>query len=398
LPRDITPFIKLITLLKKRSDEVVEMAPGVRNPVLQYSNIPILQVYIMNSLTLDYLKQLSFTAKQASTLQKIGEYRGKQSLFSRQTPEILNSLKHIAVIQSSESSNRIEGVTAPHERVEALVKNADTPHNRPEQEIAGYRDVLGLLHEKARYLDFSATTILDMHSKMCRYMPEGGGKWKKRDNEILELNSDGSFKRVRFNPTPASETPKAIDTMVDNYHEAIDSYQAEPLVIIPLTVLDFLCIHPFTDGNGRMARLITLQLLYHFDYQVGRYISLERIFEESKETYYETLEKSSKNWHDGKHNSFPWITYFWGVLLRAYSEFEERVGEIRKGKGSKTEQIIKAVEQKLGPFSISDIQKDCPLTSRDMIRLVLRQLRDDGKIEAKGKGRGAKWKKITIPL
>ncbi len=348
----------------------------------------------MNSLTLDYLKKISFSAREASTLQKIGEYRGKQALFSQQTPEILNSLKHIAVIQSSESSNRIEGVTAPHERVEALVKNADTPQNRPEQEIAGYRDVLGLLHESAKYLDFSATTILDMHSKMCRYMPEGGGKWKKRDNEILELNPDGSFKRVRFSPTPASKTPKAIDAMVDNYHEAIENYQAEPLVIIPLTVLDFLCIHPFTDGNGRMARLITLQLLYHFDYQVGRYISLERIFEESKKTYYETLEKSSKNWRDGKHNSFPWINYFWGVLLRAYNEFEERVGEIRKGKGSKTEQIIKAVEKKLGPFSISDIQNDCPLTSRDMIRLVLRQLRDDGKIVSKGKGRGAKWEKV----
>ena len=348
----------------------------------------------MNSLTLDYLKKLSFSAKQASILQKIGEYRGKQALFSQQTPEILNSLKHIAIIQSSESSNRIEGVTAPRDRVEALVKNADTPQNRPEQEIAGYRDVLSLLHESAKYMDFSATTILDMHSKMCRYMSIDGGHWKKRDNEILELNPDGSFKRVRFSPTPASKTSEAIDSMVDNFHEAIENYQAEPLVVIPLTVLDFLCIHPFTDGNGRMARLITLQLLYHFNYQVGRYISLERIFEESKQTYYETLEKSSKDWHKGKHNVFPWIMYFWGVLLRAYDEFEEKVGEIRKGKGSKTEQISKAVDKKLGPFSISEIQKDCPLVSRDMIRLVLRQLRDDGKIASTGKGRSAKWEKI----
>lgn len=347
----------------------------------------------MNSLTLDYLKNLSFSAKQASILQKIGEYRGKQALFSQQTPEILNSLKHIAIIQSSESSNRIEGVTAPRNRVEALVKNADTPQNRPEQEIAGYRDVLSLLHESAKYMDFSATTILDMHSKMCRYMSIDGGHWKKRDNEILELNPDGSFKRVRFSPTPASKTAEAIDSMVDNFHEAIENYQAEPLVVIPLTVLDFLCIHPFTDGNGRMARLITLQLLYHFNYQVGRYISLERIFEESKQTYYETLEKSSKEWHKGKHNVFPWIMYFWGVLLRAYGEFEEKVGEIRKGKGSKTEQIAKAVDKKLGPFSISEIQKDCPLVSRDMIRLVLRQLRDDGKIASTGKGRSAKWEK-----
>ena len=163
------------------------------------------------------------------------------------------------------------------------------------------------------------------------------------------------------------------------------------MVVIPLAILDFLCVHPFRDGNGRAARLLTLLLLYHFEYRVGRYISLERIFEESKETYYETLERCSQGWHQGKHNAYPWMDYFWGVLLRAYREFEERVGNIRTGKGSKTEQIRNAVERRIGPFAISDIESDCPWISREMIRLVLRQLRDERAIVLQGKGRGAKW-------
>jgi len=160
---------------------------------------------------------------------------------------------------------------------------------------------------------------------------------------------------------------------------------------VPLAILDFLCIHPFQDGNGRVARLLTLLLLYHCGYRVGRYISLERLFEESRETYYETLEASSKGWHQGKHDPFPWLTYFWGVVLRAFRDFEDRVGKVRHGRGAKTRQIKLAVERQIGPFAISDIERECPTVSRDMIRRVLRQLRDDGLIAAKGKGRGAKW-------
>jgi len=345
----------------------------------------------MHSLDIKYLETLNFSAEQVSVLKKIGESRGKQELFFRQTPEVLESLQQVAIIESSESSNRLEGVTAPHDRIEALVMKSTTPKNRSEQEIAGYRDALALIHESARYMDFTVNIILQCHSIVYRYMPDDGGRWKMVDNEIVEKNPDGSVKRIRFRPVSAVLTPQAMDTLAKTYKEAINQHNKEPLVVIPLTILDFLCIHPFTDGNGRVARLLTLLLLYHFDYQVGRYISLERIFEESKETYYETLEKSSIGWHQGRHDSFPWMNYFWGVLIRAYQEFEERVGKIRTGKGSKTEQIRMAVNRRIGPFAISDIESDCPGISRDMIRIVLRQLRDEKAIILQGKGRGAKW-------
>ncbi len=345
----------------------------------------------MHSLKNKYLGSLKFTSEQVSTLKQIGECRGKQELFTLQTPEVLESLQHIAVIESSESSNRLEGITAPHKRVEELVLKTAEPQNRSEQEIAGYRDALSLIHESAKHMTFSVETILQSHETICRYMPEKGGTLKTKDNEIIELNTDGSFKRVRFKPVSATDTPRTLDALVKDYNEAIDTLNKEPLLVIPLAVLDFLCIHPFRDGNGRVARLLTLMLLYHFDYHVGRYISLERIFEESKQTYYETLEKSSKRWHRDKHDPFPWLNYFWGVLLRAYREFEDRVGNIRKGRGSKTDQIRAAVQRKIGPFAISDIETDCPLISRDMIRIVLRQLRDEGAIVLRGRGRGAKW-------
>ena len=174
------------------------------------------------------------------------------------------------------------------------------------------------------------------------------------------------------------------------YDKCIHEWNKEPLLIIPAVILDFLCIHPFRDGNGRSARLITLLLLYHFDYQVGRYISLERIFEESKESYYETLEKSSFGWHQGKHDLMPWMTYFWGVMIRAYKEFEQRVGTI-KIQGSKAQHVRETIENMLGPFAISDIEKSCPSISRETIRLILRQLRDEGSIVSTGKGRNAKW-------
>lgn len=345
----------------------------------------------MPSLGSIYLDSLKYSESQISTLNVIGEYKGKQTLFFEQTPEILKSLKQVAIIESSESSNRLEGITAPHERIEKIILKSAELKNRSEQEIAGYRDALNLIHESAEHMDLSVNVILQIHSMMHRYMPGNAGRWKMVDNEIVEKNPDGSIKRVRFKPVPAVATPHAMDDLAQNYKSAIYQQSKEPLIVIPLTILDFLCVHPFTDGNGRVSRLLALLLLYHFGYEVGRYVSLERIFEESKETYYESLEKSSKGWHENKHDSYPWLNYFWGTLLRAYREFEERVGTIKDGKGTKTEQIRQAVERKIGPFSISDIEKDCLGTSRDMVRNVLRQLRDEGKIVLKGKGRNARW-------
>jgi Fic family protein len=347
----------------------------------------------MKTLQPNYLKKIAFTAEDASTIQKIGEYKGKQALFSQQTPEILDSLRQVAIIESSESSNRLEGITAPRKRVEAIVKKASMPANRSEQEIAGYRDALALIHESASHMPFSIDVILQLHSMIYRYLPSDGGRWKTTDNQIVERNSDGSIRRVRFDPVSAFDTPGAMDRLVESYNQAIKPLSVEPLVVVPAVVFDFLCIHPFLDGNGRVARLITLMLLYHFDYQVGRFISLERIFEESKDTYYESLEKSSRNWHESRHDIKPWLSYFWGVILRAYGEFEERVGTITKGRGSKTVHIQRVIDRKTGPFTISEIEAECSGISRDMIRVVLRKLRDEGILRLEGRGRGSRWVK-----
>lgn len=353
----------------------------------------------MRSLNLKFLESIRLSPQQASSLKAIGEFKGKQALFARQTPEILESLRRVAQIESAESSNRIEGVTAPRARVQALVENEIKPEDRSEQEIAGYRDALERIHESARHMALTVPSMLQLHAMMYRYLPSGGGEWKSVDNRIIEVNADGSIKEIRFEPVRAADTADAMEEMARNYAKAIQLDHLEPLIIIPLTILDFLCIHPFHDGNGRMSRLITLLLLYHFDYQVGRYISLERIVEESKVTYYETLKASSQGWHDGEHDPHPWLNYFWGVLIRAYREFEERVGEIREKKMSKTEQIRLAVERRAGPFTISDIEHDCPHISRDMIRNVIRELRDEGAIAMEGRGRGARWvRNAEVPI
>jgi len=304
----------------------------------------------MPSINHNYIKNISFTTDYLSSVQKIGEYKGRQSLFVTQTPETLDILRQTALVESSESSNRLEGIVASRERVKALVLSPTHAQNRSEQEIAGYRDALNLIHESAPHMPFSINIIKQMHAWVYRYLPQSGGHWKMTQNDVVDRNPDGSILRVRFRPTSPVATPYAMDSLVANYQDAIHVYHQEPLIIIPLTILDFLCIHPFSDGNGRVSRLLTLLLLYHFGYDVGRYISLERIFEESKVSYYETLEASSQNWHDSTHNPFPWLTYFWGVLIRAYQEFEDRVGILHTGRGSKTTQIQDAINRRMGPF------------------------------------------------
>jgi Fic family protein len=338
-----------------------------------------------------FLNGLAFGSTGLAAIHRLGEARGRQALFSKQAREELESLRTAAVVESSESSNRIEGVTAPAERIEALVLHRSAPKNRSEQEIAGYRDALQLIHESHDHMDLTPNVILQLHGTMFRYLPGEGGKWKAADNEIVERTVDGKVTRIRFKPTPAVATPSAMDDLGDGYRNALLPGGAEPLVAIGLAILDFLCIHPFRDGNGRMARLLALLLLYQQGYEVGRYISLERIIEESRETYYESLERSSQGWHEGRHDPMPWVDYLWGVLVRAYGEFEERVETLVKGRGSKTEQVRAAVARRLGPFSISEIEKDCPGVSRDMIRVVLRNLKGARIVHVQGRGRGAKW-------
>ena len=347
----------------------------------------------MQSLSARYLDGLRLTAEHGATLKALGEFQGKQELYRKQTPELLESLREAAIIESSESSNRLEGVTAPHDRIEALVLKGAAPQNRSEQEIAGYRDALNLIHESASDMPFSVNVVLQLHTMLYRYLPQPGGRWKSTQNEIVEKNPDGTVRRVRFVPVTPVATEPAMRDLESGYQQGIGDSR-EPLILVPLAILDFLCIHPFSDGNGRVARLLTMLLLYHFELDVARYVSLERIFEESKESYYETLEASSQGWHEGEHDCIPWMAYFWGVLLRAHREFEERVGTLRFGRGSKTDLIEAAIRRRVGPFAISDVEADCPGVSRDWIRIVLRRLRDAGQIAARGKGRGAKWVKV----
>jgi len=344
----------------------------------------------MRSLTPEYLARLRFGAGPMATLRALGEYRGKQQLFVAQSPEVLGDLRQVAAVESAESSNRLEGVVVAPSRLKSIVVRQSAPRSRSEQEVAGYRDALALIHENAEHMPFSEGTIRQLHGILYRYLPQPGGNWKATNNDIVERHPDGTT-RIRFRPVAAHLTPQAMQDLVARYGNAVDRHLADPLVLVPLAVLDFLCIHPFADGNGRIARLLTLQLLYHFDYAVGRYISLERVFEDSKEGYYGTLEASSQGWHEGAHDVAPWLDYFWGAMLRAYKEFEERVGTIERGRGSKGDRVRAEVMKRSLAFSISEIEEACPGVSRDMVRVVLRAMKSEGIIASTGKGRGAKW-------
>ncbi len=343
------------------------------------------------SLDPDRLAAMTFSARQAKSMAKLAEHRGRQELFRRQAPDVLESLRALAMVESTECSNRIEGVTAPHDRIEALVRAGATPANRPEQELAGYRDALALIHGGATAMEFSGNVMLQLHDTMLRYTPESRGRWKRVDNQIVDVFPDGAIARVRFVPVPALRTPDAIEALVVAYREAVENQARDPLVVLPLAILDFLCIHPFQDGNGRVSRLLTLMLLYHAGIEVGRYISLERIIEQSKESYYEALKHASQRWHEGGHDVSRWLDYCWGVWLRAYTEFEERVRGIEKRRGAKTEHVRRAVLRRVGTFGIAEIESECPRVSRDMVRRILGQLRDEGVIERQGRGRYAKW-------
>jgi len=344
----------------------------------------------MQSLDSPFLDDLRLTPAHGSTLRALGEHRGEQELHSQQAPEALETLRTVAMVESTESSNRLEGVVAPPDRLREVILRGAAPADRSEQEIAGYRDALALIHESAEHMPVSLNVIQQLHELLYRYQPGNGGRWKATQNDIVERAADGSIVRIRFRPVGPVATPAAMRDLISRWDRALDQ-QREPLLLIPLAVLDFLCIHPFADGNGRTARLLTLLLLYRSGYDVGRYISLERVIEESKDTYYEALEASSRGWHEGQHDPFPWLEYFWGVLLRAYGEFRDRAGQLPTGRGSKTAFVEGAVERRLRPFAISDIENDCPGVSRDMVRHVLRQMRDDGRVVVRGRGRGARW-------
>lgn len=347
----------------------------------------------MKSFSTNYLASLAIPHHLVSIIRQIGEYKGKQDLYKKQAPEMLENLRHVAMIQSTESSNRLEGITADIKRIKEIVEETSAPVNRSESEIAGYRDVLNTIHANYEHIPFSQSVLLQFHRDLMKYAGKEGGRWKSSSNEITETLPDGTQK-IRFAPVAPHLTPDYMKELHEQFDARMQEGNVDELILLALYVLDFLCVHPFLDGNGRMARLITLLLLYRNGYEVGRYISLERVIEQSKESYYETLQKSSQGWHEGAHDALPWIEYALSTVLAAYKEFESRFTRISTGRGSKTDIVMNAIDSIIGDFSISDLEKACPSVSRDMLRHVLFSLRDQGKIQAIGKGRGAKWKKM----
>lgn len=346
----------------------------------------------MKSLNPEFLQRQPITQNILQTIRRIAEYKGKQDLYKEQSPQILETLRQAAIIQSTESSNRLEGITAPLERIRDLVAQKTTPRNRSEQEIAGYRDVLNAIHANYADIPFTTGVVLQFHRDLYQFNPGQGGKWKPVDNEITEIQSNGT-KVVRFYPVPAHMTPDAMETLHKQFAELWQTGEIEPLLLISTYILDFLCIHPFLDGNGRMARLLTLLLLYKAGYEVGRYISLEQMVEKTKESYYDTLYTSSQGWHEAEHAILPWWEYFLGVMLfGAYQEFERRVGLVTAGRGSKTAMILDAIGHCMNDFTIRDLQERCPQVGIDLIRRILREQRDAGKLECLGRGPNARWR------
>lgn len=347
----------------------------------------------MNSLDPAFLQRLSLNPKDAGAWEALSVFKGRQQWQLQQTKAVLQTLVKVAKVESVESSNRIEGIVSSRAVIEGIVLQDAKPKDRDGEEIAGYRDALALIHESAKDMPFQSNVILQLHSQLYRYETgREGGRWKLGDNEIVAIQPDGS-RQIRFRPVSAFDTPGAMVKLVERYQNAVDA-KVSPLYLVPLTVLDFLCIHPFDDGNGRVSRLLTLMLLYQAGHEVGRYISLERVVEQNKERYYEALQQSSQNWHQGEHDPMPWLRYFWSVLGAAYKEFDERVGQVRKTHGAKTEIIQKAVERHFGPFAISDIVRDCPGVSRETIRMTLANMKKSGLLKLEGNGRGAKYRRI----
>jgi Fic family protein len=323
----------------------------------------------------------------------VGEYRGKEALFKQQSPQVLEALREDALIRSTESSNRIEGVVAPRARIRDLVANRTQPTNRSEQEIAGYREALNTVHSHHADISLTPNVVLQMHRDLFQFAPGGGGRWKAADNDITEARADGTI-AVRFRPLAPHLTPDAMSRLHDAYRTVRDAGAIEPLLLIPAYVLDFLCIHPFADGNGRMARLLSLLLLYQADYEVGRYISLESVIEETKDGYYDALYASSQRWHEGKHTLVPWWEYFVGVMLvRAYRDFEARVGVTSATRGAKRDMVRAAVTRLPNSFRYADLERALPAVSRPTIARALRELRIEGSIRCVKPGRDATWEK-----
>ena len=326
-------------------------------------------------------------------LSAVHEFKGRQDLFVQTRADVLTRLLQVARIQSTGSSNRIEGIFTTDDRLRALVLMETEPRSRSEEEIAGYRDVLRLIHESYNHISLTTNIILQLHRDLYQFNPQAArGKYKTADNVITEIGKDGA-ERIRFKPLPAFETPEAMKQLIATFNKAIAQGNIDPLLLIPQFVFDFLCIHPFTDGNGRLSRLLTLLLLYQSGYLVGKYMSLEKIIEDTKISYYDALEKSSTHWLKGKNNILPFVKYFLEVLLKAYRDFDERLSLIVDKRLSKPARIRALFSQTLGKLNKQDILDRFPDISVSTVENTLSMLLKEGFIAKEGAGKRTSYHK-----
>jgi Fic family protein len=347
----------------------------------------------MNTFDYTNIPKKLLTPDIVAMLTSIHEHKGKQALYVEANADSLNTLVEIAKVQSIGASNAIEGIHTTDQRLKELVRDKSAPRNRTEQEIAGYREVLATIHESYDYIYPRPNIILQLHKQLYSFSKSSiGGSYKNADNFIAETDAEGN-QTIRFQPLPAYLTANAMDTLTENFVNALEKNEHDPLLLIPMFILDFLCIHPFNDGNGRMSRLLTLLLLYRAGYIVGKYISVEKLIEKSKDTYYEVLQDSSTGWHDNENAYEPFIRYYLGILQKAYHEFEERV-EYLSGKGlTKGERIKMLIDRKIGKISKSEIMEVCPDISKVTVERTLNALVASGYLIKIGGGRTTSYAK-----
>lgn len=345
--------------------------------------------------TFNYLsiKEKKWDSEILGLIAAIYRYAGKQELYLKQKPNELEKLVEIAKIQSTEASNAIEGIVTTNTRIRQLVEKKTMPKNRDEQEIAGYRDVLNVIHDSFEEIPITKNYILQMHKILYSHMNNPlVGYTKNVQNYISATHPDGRTE-VLFTPLAPFETPDALDRICEEYNLVIGNFEVEPLIVIPIFIHDFLCIHPFNDGNGRMSRLLTTLLLYRSGFYVGRYISLEAKIAGNKDLYYAALGRAQNGWHEGTEDTVPFIKYLLGTILAAYKDFEDRFSIVEE-KLPATDMVRKATLNKIGKFTKQDIRELCPALSVSSIEGSLRKLVKAGELKREGSGKGTYYVRL----
>lgn len=347
----------------------------------------------MRTFNYSKIREQKWDSDVLSLIAAIYKEAGKQELYLKQKPEELEKLVEIAKVQSTEASNAIEGIVTTSTRIRQLVEEKTTPKNRDEQEIAGYRDVLNIIHESFDAIPLTQNYILQLHRILYSHINNPmAGKTKNVQNYISATYPDGRTETL-FTPLPPFETPEALDAICNEYNRVIGNNELEPLIAIPVFIHDFLCIHPFNDGNGRMSRLLTTLLLYRSGFHVGKYISLEAKIAKNKDLYYDALGQSQHGWHEGKEDVVPFIKYLLGTILAAYKDFEDRFSLVET-KHTALETVRLATQQKIGRFSKQDIRELCPSLSLSSLEGALRKMVANGELRREGNGKNTRYYRL----